>query len=512
MRPILPLVILASVSPAATADKLEAQPMSLPDLFKIAVRTAPALEHVGFEIAHLDAAVMTARAPENFTLKANFNFNRIRGAPIPPSTAGSATDVLTADFGLSRLLPTNGTLELIGIATQTNSDFSGVSAEFVTSSLRLRLTQPLLKGFGPAVQRKAIIKSTFAREAAMLRIQTNASAFAATMIDAYYRLSLAWNVLEVRRIGYDLVLKQKKLTDAGVRTGKLSTSETIPVDAALASREQDLLTAELDVIVRSLELRKLAGLDLPLDQIAIKTDALPKLETRDPDLAQFVKLAIANSHEIAAARIGARASDAAVKAAKRDLLPKLDLRLEGGPLGTDSKLAASFDRLRERAGYNFLANLSFELPLGRDAVKATHLDERANRASAHHEVIEIQMNLSSEVAKTVYEVRAFRARAALGDKTIALAQANVNAEQRKFELGKTTNNEILRLQEELENARLRQASAIAEWAIARAKLEAQSGTLLNKIGIKVRTSGFDLDDYTHGKGSGEHHEHDGHDH
>lgn len=499
MRLQLLVGIAATCSATARAETIEsvAQPMTFADVFKVAVRTAPAFEHAGFEIARADAQVLQARAAENFRLVMTGDFARTRGAPIPPSTAGNQTDVLTSTVGVARLLPTNGTLELFGSTSRTNSDFSGVQTEIVTSSLRLRLTQPLLKGFGPAAQQRNLKRTTLGRDAAELRVRATATGFAGTLAEAYWRLALAWKILEVRRISLDLAQKQRKLTDAAMKTGKLASSELIPVDAAITVAEQEILNAELDVVVRSLELRRLSGFEVSPAAFAIKTDPMPAVDDSEIDVVEYVRRAIDNSPDIAAARITAKASDALVKASKRDLLPRLDLRVEGGPLGTDNRLSDSLTRLSERAGYAFAANLTFELPIGRDGVRGSHLDDRAVRAAAHHEVVEIQTNLTAAIVRTIYEIRTHRARVKLGAKAIALAQANVDAVGKKFELGKATNNELVLIQGDLERARLNHAQAIAELLIARTKLDSQAGVILDRLGIKVDTT-VDLDDLRHG--------------
>ncbi len=519
MRAFLSLVILTSASTVraddAPAAKLEtsAQEMSFLDVFKAAVRTAPALEHVGFDIARADASLLTAKAAEAFTLRINTDFNRTNGAPIPPSTQGNKTDVLSANMSLSRLLPTNGTLELVGNTSKTNSDFSGIATNLITTSIKLRLTQPLLRGAGPAARNRNLDRARYARDAQLLTAIAAANGFSGVISENYWRLALAWKVLEVRRSGYDLALKQKRFTEAAMRTGKIAANELIPIEAALAGREQDLLNAEFEVINRSLELRKTVGLEVPLDRLAIKTDALPEVDKTDVDLAAYVKRTIENSKELEAARATARGADAAWRGSKRDLLPKLDLRIEGGPLGTDDKLGGSVDRLTARDGYAFSAGLSFELPIGRDGARGIHLDDRANRASAQHEVIELQTNLTSAVARAVYDVRTQRLKSGIALRSIALAQANVDAELKKFELGKSTNNEIVRLQDELEIARLRHASTLADYVVAKAKLDAQAGILLDRLGVVVKTGTYNLDDFTHGKGHGHgHHPGDGHDH
>ncbi len=507
----LHLGVLACLLPtSAAADAVTIAPeldkqvetLSIVDVFKVAVRTSPALEHAAFDLAHADAAVISAQALEDFRLVTTGDFSRVNGAPIPPLTVGTKNDVYTLSMGLSRILPSNGTLELLASGNKTSSDGFGVQKEFVTTSVKLRLTQPLLKGFGPASQKRQILRSQRSRDAIVLRMTATADSFASNLAEAYWRLALSWRALEVRKLGVDSVQKQKKITEAAMRTGKIPGSEMIAIDAAVASREQELINAELDVVEKSLELRKLLGLPVNANAIALRTQPLPSAEGVDPDLTAITDVAVKNSPDIAAGLAIANASEAAVAGAKRDLLPRLDLRIEGGPLGTSSddaggkgKVRESLNRLTERSGYAFSANLQLELFSGRSAQRGGYLEERATRASQYRDVADLRAALIANVAKQVYQVRAFRAKAKLGQRGIELSQANYDAEQKKFELGKSGNNEIVRLQDELENARLRHAQNLAELVIALNKLEALSGVFLEGMGIKIKTGGWNLDDY-----------------
>lgn len=480
----------------------KAQTLTLVEVFKVAVRTSPALEHAAFDLAHADAAVISANALEDVRVVTTGDFARVNGAPIPPLTVGSKNEVYTLSLGISRILPSNGTLELLASGNKTNSDGFGIQKEFVTSSLKLRLTQPLLKGFGPAAQKRQILRSQRSRDAIVLRMTATADSFAQNLSEAYWRLALAWRALDVRRLGVESAQKQKKITEAATRTGKLPGSEMIAIDAALTTREQELINAELDVVEKSLELRKLLGMEVTANAIAVKTQPLPDAAGADPDLTGVTELAVRNSPDIAAGLAIAHASEAAVAGAKRDLLPRLDLRVEGGPLGTsndvvgvDGKVRESLTRLTERAGYAFNANLQLELFSGRSAQRGGYLEERATRASQYRDVADLRAALIANVAKQVYQVRAFRAKAKLAQRGIELSQANYDAEQKKFELGKSGNNEIVRLADELENARLRHAQNLAELVIALNKLDALSGVFLEGMGIKIKTGGWKLDDY-----------------
>jgi outer membrane protein TolC len=85
--------------------------------------------------------------------------------------------------------------------------------------------------------------------------------------------------------------------------------------------------------------------------------------------------------------------------------------------------------------------------------------------------------------RAVQRTRAASASVALGDQAIDLAEQNVAAEQKRFELGRSTNFEVLRRQDELEQARLRKASAVADYLAARADLDGLSGAILARYQI-----------------------------
>src|SRR6185369_11659481 len=91
--------------------------------------------------------------------------------------------------------------------------------------------------------------------------------------------------------------------------------------------------------------------------------------------------------------------------------------------------------------------------------------------------------LAVRATRAVQRAKAAVASIALGDLAIGLAEQNVTAEQKRFELGKSTNFDVLRRQEELEQARLRHAAAIADYLTARADLDGLTGAILGRFGI-----------------------------
>ncbi|HEX8112084.1 MAG TPA: TolC family protein, partial [Kofleriaceae bacterium] len=91
--------------------------------------------------------------------------------------------------------------------------------------------------------------------------------------------------------------------------------------------------------------------------------------------------------------------------------------------------------------------------------------------------------LAVRATRAVQRTRAAIASVALGDQAIDLAEQNVAAEQKRFELGRSTNFDVLRRQDELEQARLRKASAVADYLAARTELDGLSGAILARYHI-----------------------------
>src|SRR5688572_151517 len=311
----------AAAAPSVVDVEASAQALSLAEVFAVAVRTAPQLENSAFSLEQAEAQYIASKGPHDLAVLAQLQAGRDVGAPPQPESSGTRAENKRGSFTLRKLLPTNGTLELIAAANQYKSDTQ--NQDSINANVSLSLNQPLLAGFGPAAAYKTTELARLRRDAAVVRREHEARGFAVSVVEAYWNLSLAWTTLEVRRASLVLARKQQALTEGAIRTGKLARSELLPIEQAIATREQDILLAELDVIDQSIALRKLAGLEIDPAVLAIKTAALPAPEPVELDLAGAVAKAIAQSDELKAAELEARSGEVTVAGSKRDYLPKV---------------------------------------------------------------------------------------------------------------------------------------------------------------------------------------------
>ncbi|MEO7094868.1 MAG: TolC family protein [Polyangiales bacterium] len=482
MRALIVSLVAVVAAGQARADDgpplNKAEKLTMDDLLKVAVRVAPELEAAAFDVETARANRQIAEGVTNWTTAAAVN----KTISKLPAATNSSLDTLVV---VSKLLPTNGVLALGTTVSQQSHTEPRATSKFTTIDLSVSLTQPLLAGSGTAVRDSVIRQTEHALSAATIRRAASAREFVADVAEAYWRLALAWRRLDVLNLSLDAAEKQLATIQRGLQSGAIAKSEALPFAQSIATRKIDIANAEADIIAQSLALRFLVGLEIPPDAPMVRTIDLPRADKISIDTADLVKRAIATSDELNAALEDARGAEAGVDAARRRLLPTLDLTLQGDVISTHTTFAQALDELRYSRGYSLVAGASFALPVGRDAQKGTYAVSRASLARARFGVQTARRTITAQVIGFATQARTSAHTVELSDQVVSLAQQNVDAEQRKFELGKSTSNEVVRRQNELETARLQLEAANADATIALTRLEAASGQILKRYNIKM---------------------------
>jgi len=472
-----------------------AEPSELPlaDVVAVAVRQSPALARARIDVDAARAELLRAKGIEDTVLGAQVTASAARTSLTDPQGAFEQR-VVGLEISATRRLSTGGQLRvtasgershLVGDLVDTNGDLVTVAApQRYAGTLAIGLTQPLLRGAGSTAFEAPIRAAARQRDAAALTAEAQAREVVVSLAQAYWQVAFAWRQLEVRKISLDLAQKQLAYTEGAIRAEKVPRSEALAVQAAIATRKQDVIAGEQDLYERSLALRQTAGLEIEPDALVVKTELLPAAVDSLPlDPAAIVRAAFEHSPELAAlaatrnaAEIGAAAADSAARS-------KLDLDVTAGPTAADSAIGNALSSAADRPGYNISASLLFERSVERRSERGDQGTARAQVLVARTAERVARARLAVRATRAVQRAQAALASIALGTEAIGLAEQNVVAEQKRFELGKTTNFEVLRRQDELEQARLRHASAIADYLAARADLDGLSGAILARYGI-----------------------------
>jgi outer membrane protein TolC len=493
--PIRGVFVWLFIARAAHADPAE---LRLDEVIAVAVRQSPELERARIDVDAARAELLRSEGIEDthVGVAANRTVNRVASND-PTGNSDSSQIAISAQ----RTLPTGGTLSIVAADNRTQSpqpvrtgvDDNGnptyITAEITRSlvSLGVGVIQPLLRGAGSTAFEAPIRRAAQQRDAAVLNREARARDHLVALAQAYWQVAFTRRQLEVRKTSLDLAQQQLHYTEGAIRAEKVARSELLAVQEALAIRQQDVIAAEQDVVERSLALRQLGGLEIGPDALEVRTEVLPlKIDAGDIDVGAVVRAAFERSAELAALEASRRAAETSMAAADGAARPRLDLSLDAAAFGAGNGARYAASQLVENPGYSVIAGLTFDHAIEHRSESGGQAAARAALAKARVDEREARARLGVRATRAVQRATAALARISLGEQAIALADQSVTAEQARFQLGKTTNFEVLRRQDELEQARLRHAGAIADYLAARADLDGLSGAILARYHIVMQ--------------------------
>lgn len=478
---------------ASRTARAEPEALKLADVVAVAVRQSPELERARIDVAAAQAQLLQAEGIADAHVGASGTASIVRPGSNDPY---GDQETVHAAVSLAKPLSTGGTLavQLVGDRRHSSGTFAADSAGkqvLVGSDLRnaanlaIGITQPLLRGAGATAFEATIRRAAQQRDAAALTREARARDLVVSLAQAYWQVAVAWRQLEVRKTSLKLAEQQLAYTEGAIRAEKISRSEALAVQQAIATRKQDVIAGEQDVYERSLALRQLGGLEIGPDAIAVTTELLPEtIAAPALDLPTVLGQAFDHSAELAGLAASRRAAEIAVAAADNAAQSKLDVALSAGPQIAGRTVAEAVSA--SSAGYEIDASLTFDRAIGGRTERGGQAIAQAALRTAKLAERVAQARLAVRATRAAQRAQAALASIALGTEAIGLAEQNVAAETKRFELGKSTNFEVLRRQDELEQARLRHASAIADYLSARAELDGVSGTILARYHIVMQ--------------------------
>lgn len=490
----------AQVDPTAASKALTAaaDAVSLPELLDVAVRTSPRLELARIDVEIAEGAVLAAAGLDDWLLAATASWVSVRADPIAGSFVQTTSqNRAIVDASLTRSLPWGGVAE---ISTGGSFDRSEGLADnpmtpeydpfpFETTSYgaaaTVRYTQSLLRGFGSDVARANQALARIDRSAAELAREAEAINVVRDLITAYWDLALAYRQLAINESSLALQQERLRITEAQVRAGAKAPSEALAVRQAIATQRAQIVVARFGIIDRSLNLRRLAGLEIEPGHIALATKAPIEPKTRDYDIASVIDQSLATSPAIAQLEAREQGATIDVTVTENGMLPRLDLSVYFGPSGSDDNLGGAYEDVASFDFYEFGGSLTFEHWLGNNEAEGLARQARARRRAVKINLVDARRQVIAAAVRAVELAQTARERMEIGELAIELAERNIEAETARFDLGRATNFDVLQRQEELKQARLNYARAAIDYLSATAQIESLTGELLPRYGISV---------------------------
>jgi len=401
-----------------------------------------------------------------------------------------------------------GTAVNLGI-TNAYANVNNLNAQFnpsTQSALTLNVTQHLLQGFGPGVNSRQISIARNNRNISGLTFKAQVITTVAAISDLYWDLVAYNDNVRVQRDA--LAASQRLLEDdeKQVDVGTMAPIEVTRARAEIAAGQQALTLAETQVLQQETILKNAlskTGVLGPAVASAhvILTDRLhiPDTEKITP-IQDLAAIALASRPELAQFRILIQNQGIAIRGARNELLPTLDLVGQLSNSGLAGQVnpqiggASPFfiggygtvlTQIFARNFPTYSIGLNLDLPIHNRTAQA---DLAASELTLRQQQVGIQRlenQVRVEVQNAVIGVQQARAQYDSATQQRVLQQETVDAERKKLDAGVSTNYAVILTERDLVTAESNEVAALSAYAKARVELDRATGQTLESNNISL---------------------------
>jgi outer membrane protein len=380
----------------------------------------------------------------------------------------------------------------------------------------ININQPLLQGFGKAVNNRNIRVAKNNMKVMDLTVKLQVITTVSAVLNLYWDLVSFNEDLRIKKQGLALAQQLYEDNQAQVKLGTLPPIEVTRAAAEVSARKEDLLISETNLAQQETVLKNALSrngvesvwLDavhiVPLDSFEI-----PKADDLKPT-AELVQEALENRPELSQTKINLESSKINVQGTKNNLLPTLSAFADmnnqgltglpnpnypGAPpsqffVGGYGNLLAQ--ELR-RDFPNYSAGFSFSIPLRNRQAQADYAMDQLTVRRSELQLQRLKNQIRVDVRNALIGLQQARARFETAVATRVLAEQSLKAEQDKFKYGATGTDvtTVIQAQKDLVNDQTLEAQAMANYTHARISFDQALGRTLdvNHVSMEEAVAG-----------------------
>jgi outer membrane protein len=389
------------------------------------------------------------------------------------------------NFGVSLPVQTGAdfTVTFNNNKRDSNSNLTSFNPIF-NSNLSLSLTQPLLKNFKVDAPRTQLRLTKKTREITDVQFRQTVINTVATVKINYWELIYAIDNLGAARKSLDLAKKLLDENQIRVKVGTMAPLDVVSAQSEVAAREQGVIVAENALANAEDNLKRYV---FPQNDVAMWSTRIvpsdrPSAGPMPVDIDAAVTSALENRTDMVAARKSLERNDMSLRLARNQLLPQVDLTAgygAAGAGGTQLIRDPSFggpvvgtipggysDALSEVFGRDYPTwsvglQLSYAIP--NRSQKASAAAAQINRDQALASYRRLELQVAQEVRTAARGVESGFRSVTAATASRVLFEQRLDAEEKKFAAGMSTNFLVTQAQRDLATAQVTELRSIADY-------------------------------------------------
>ena len=417
--------------------------------------------------------------------------------------------------GVQKQWLTGSTLTLgYSQAIQASNNLRSEINPVTSGNMNLQFTQPLLRGFGVALNARNIRIAKNNVRVSDLVFQQQVIATVANVVNLYYDLVSFNEDVKVRRQALELAEKLYNDNRKQVEIGTLAPIEIVRAEAEVARSQQELTQAETQVLQQETILKNYisrTGVMSPsiADARIVPTDRLtiPDVESIRP-IQDLVSTAIENRPELAQTQIQIENAKISLEGSRNLLLPSLDLvagaqnnglagQVNTMPLPSDvqftrqanaafiGNLGSVWSQILSRNYPDYSIGFQLTVPLRNRAAQSDVVRDQLTLRQAELRQRQELNQIRVDVQNALIGLQQSRARYQAALKSRVLQEQTLDAEQKKYALGASTIFFVIQAQRDLAQAQAAEVTALTTYNRARVLLDRATGNILPMHNVSI---------------------------
>lgn len=389
--------------------------------------------------------------------------------------------------------------------SSSNSAFNTYNPSW-SGNMSYSFSQPLLRGFGVRINTAPIVIAENNLENSRIAFEQQVIDTVYNAMNRYYDLLYAAESIRVQENALTLAQDTLRENETRVTIGTMAPIELNQSRLSVEQQRLSLLTSQNNLRVVSDDVKTMVTrvVDPGLVLVTLNpVDSITVPEAEIMPVAEAIQLAYRTRPDMRQYELQMENAGLNMMTAKNNLLPNLSLSvsynhngqagtqiIRGGLGGaiTDVIPGGFYDLWGDmfgfkQAGYNI--GFSLNIPIGNRASQIAYERQLISNRQVESQGEQLRQSIALEVRNAYEQVRISRQQLAIAEQSFELARLNLNAEERRFELGQSQLRFVIQEQNNLTSQEVAQLNARISYLKAIAAYDRSIGRTLELNNVRI---------------------------
>lgn len=497
-----------------SADEGPALQLTLDDAVKLALERNLDLKVQRLNPELQDIAFASARAFYSPTVGSTFNRTNQVGTPsnqlqLSSGGRGVTQEQFVYNGSVTQNVPWGGGLlsaTLNNNRSQSDSNNTLFNPQY-NANWSFNYTQPLLRDYKIDAQRRTLKVTAVQRDISDVQLRAAVTNMVSNVKNAYWDYVFATLAVQVAQQSLELADKLVIDNQTRVEIGTMAPIDVVQAQAEQATRRQGLVTAQNTRRTAELTLKRLivSGTEDPSWKATLDPVDRPDFQMEQVDLETAIRRALSERTDIAIAKKNIENNLTTLGFLRNQAMPIVDATLNYGVAGIGGTqlvrsntgvLGSSFTEIPggiTDAFSSLFANryprwtvgLNVTYPIGTSTQDAAVARARVQLSQVEAQIKQIELQVATEITNAAINLRNTSEAVQASQAARELSTRRLEAEQSKFEVGMSTNYQVVQAQRDLNDVRNSELRAVLNYQKARVEFERLQQTTLQNTNITV---------------------------